>query len=47
MFQFMIDFINEHTIRPVIAKEFDFDEAKEAFEYLRNLSKVGKVVINC
>lgn len=43
----MVEFITDHDIHPVLAKTFEFNEAKEAFEYARNLSDVGKVVINC
>ena len=37
---------NTACIRPVIAKEFGFDDANKAFEALKNQSEVGKIVIN-
>jgi D-arabinose 1-dehydrogenase-like Zn-dependent alcohol dehydrogenase len=38
-------FVEEHNIKPAIAKEFDFENTVEAFEALQNLNAVGKVVI--
>lgn len=43
----MLRVITEHEIHPVIAKTFEFEEATEAFEYLKAQSAVGKVVIKC
>lgn len=45
MFEALVEFVEKHDIHPVIAKTFEFEEAKEAFEYTRTLSEVGKVVI--
>ena len=38
-------FAEQHNIKPVIAKEFDFDDAVKAFEALQDQSEVGKIVI--
>lgn len=37
--------IAAHKIRPVINKVFEFDEAKEAFEYYQAQKHIGNVVI--
>lgn len=44
----VVDFVKlveEHNVHPVIAKTFEFNEAPEAFECLRNQKDVGKIVI--
>lgn len=42
----MNEFMTRHTIRPVVdGKVFEFDQAKEAFEYLKEQRFFGKVVI--
>jgi D-arabinose 1-dehydrogenase-like Zn-dependent alcohol dehydrogenase len=38
-------FAEQHGIRPVIAKEFQFKDAIAAFEALQNQNEVGKIVI--
>lgn len=38
-------FAEQHSIRPVVAKEFNFDAAVEAFEALQNQTEVGKIAI--
>ncbi|KAJ8110092.1 hypothetical protein OPT61_g6976 [Boeremia exigua] len=38
-------FAEKHSIKPVIAKEFEFDDAIAAFEALQHQSAVGKIVI--
>lgn len=41
----MVTFLEKHDIHPAVARVFEFEEGKEAFEYMRHLSDVGKVVI--
>ena len=38
-------FTEQHRIKPIIAREFVFDNAVAAFEALQNQSEVGKIVI--
>jgi len=38
-------FLTEHEIRPVIDREFAFEEAGEAYDYLESGSHFGKVVV--
>ncbi|KAF1998578.1 alcohol dehydrogenase zinc-binding domain-containing protein [Amniculicola lignicola CBS 123094] len=38
-------FVEEHGIKPVIAREYDFDNAVEAFEALEKQNSMGKIVI--
>ncbi|KAJ4362900.1 hypothetical protein N0V83_010017 [Neocucurbitaria cava] len=38
-------FVEEHRIKPVIAKEFDFDGAVDAFNALERQDAVGKIVV--
>lgn len=38
-------FAEQHSIKPVVAKEFGFDAAVNAFEALRNQNQFGKIVI--
>lgn len=38
-------FMEKHQIHPPIAQTFKFEEADKAFEALRNLSGVGKIVV--
>jgi D-arabinose 1-dehydrogenase-like Zn-dependent alcohol dehydrogenase len=38
-------FMEEHDIKPVIAKEYGFEDAVEAFEGLQKQDAVGKIVI--
>jgi D-arabinose 1-dehydrogenase-like Zn-dependent alcohol dehydrogenase len=38
-------FVGEHCIRPQIARVFEFEQAQEAFDYLRSGSFLGKIVI--
>jgi NADPH:quinone reductase-like Zn-dependent oxidoreductase len=44
-FEAMNAFIDEHQIRPVIDRVFDFDDAPDAFEYMANGDFMGKIVI--
>lgn len=45
-FEAMNDFIHTHQIRPVVDPHiFEFDEAREAFQYLRQGQQFGNVVI--
>ena len=37
--------VDADKIHPIIAKTFEWSEAKEAFELLMNQSEVGKIVI--
>jgi len=44
-FESMNAFIDEHEIRPVIDRVFDFEDAPDAFEYMANGDFMGKIVI--
>jgi NADPH:quinone reductase-like Zn-dependent oxidoreductase len=44
-FETMNAFISEHQLRPHIDRVFEFEQAGEAFEYMRNGSFMGKIVI--
>ena len=41
----LVSFLEARSIRPVIAKTFEFDEAVEAFEALKKQKEVGKIII--
>lgn len=41
----LVRMIEEHGIHPVIARTFEWDEAKEALNMLLNQTVVGKIVI--
>ena len=45
MFEDMNNFINEHLIKPVVDKVFEFNETREALEYMESGSHFGKIVI--
>lgn len=38
--------MQEHKIKPVIAKTFEFDQTVEALEALKGQKEVGKIVVN-
>ena len=42
----MNNFLDYHKIEPLISKIFNFDEVKNAYDYLREKKHIGKVVIN-
>jgi NADPH:quinone reductase-like Zn-dependent oxidoreductase len=44
-FEAMNAFIDEHEIRPVVDRVFDFEDAPEAFEYMEKGDFMGKIVI--
>ena len=44
-FQNMLDFMTEHEIHPLIDREFTFDQAQEAYDFMNNGSYMGKIVI--
>lgn len=44
-FEAMNRFVGEHGIRPQIDRVFEFEQAQEAFDYLRSGSFLGKIVI--
>jgi len=44
-FEDMVRLIDGNALKPVVDKVFSFDEAKEAYEYLKSQKHVGKVVI--
>jgi NADPH:quinone reductase-like Zn-dependent oxidoreductase len=44
-FKDMNKFLEEHGIKPVIAKVFAFEDAKDAYRYVREETHMGKVVI--
>ncbi|KAL8654310.1 MAG: hypothetical protein Q9226_003485 [Calogaya cf. arnoldii] len=41
----LLEVFQEHEIHPTIAKEFEWKDAKEAFEYSMGWSGVGKIVV--
>ncbi len=45
-FEAMNRAITEHRLRPVIDREFGFDEAAAAYDYLRSGAAFGKVVVS-
>jgi NADPH:quinone reductase-like Zn-dependent oxidoreductase len=44
-FENMNAFMTEHQIRPVIDRVFPFEEAMAAYDYMKNGSFFGKIVI--
>lgn len=44
-FEEMVDFYSRHQIRPAVDRTFDFDQAKEALQFLYDGSHFGKVII--
>jgi NADPH:quinone reductase-like Zn-dependent oxidoreductase len=44
-FEAMNAFISEHEIRPLIDRVFEFEQAREAYDYMRDGGFVGKIVI--
>ena len=44
-FEDMNAFIVNHQMHPVVDKEFDFEQANEAFTYMRDSNHFGKIVI--
>lgn len=38
-------FAEQHAIKPVIAKEFAFEDAIQAFKALEDQTEVGKIVV--
>ncbi len=45
MFQRMNQYLSKHQIHPVIDKNFTFDQAEEAYDFLKAGSHFGKIVI--
>ncbi len=45
MFVELVSFIQQHAIEPIIDRVFEFDEAKQAYQYLASQGHLGKVVI--
>jgi NADPH:quinone reductase-like Zn-dependent oxidoreductase len=45
MFAGLLSFIQQHSIEPIIDRAFEFDEAKQAYQYLVSQQHLGKVVI--
>ena len=45
-FEAMNAFMEEHQVRPVVDRVFDFDEAQEAYDFMGNGSFMGKIVIS-
>lgn len=39
-------FMEKHQVHPPIAQTFEFEKADRAFEALRTMNGVGKIVIN-
>jgi NADPH:quinone reductase-like Zn-dependent oxidoreductase len=46
MFEAMNQTIQQHQIKPIIDRVFPFNEAREAYRYLKSAAHFGKVVIN-
>ncbi|MBD2683199.1 MULTISPECIES: NAD(P)-dependent alcohol dehydrogenase [Nostoc] len=46
MFEAMNQTIQHHQIKPIIDRIFPFDEAREAYRYLKSAAHFGKVVIS-
>ncbi|MFP3472350.1 zinc-binding dehydrogenase, partial [Micrococcus sp. SIMBA_144] len=44
-FHDMVAFINEHSIKPVMDKIYDFQEIKEAFTHLNSSHQFGKLAV--
>ena len=44
-FEAMNAFISEHEIRPLIDRVFEFEQARDAFDYMSNGNFIGKIVI--
>lgn len=44
-FQSMVDFVQQHTIRPVVDKAFPFEEGETAFRWMDDSRQFGKIVI--
>lgn len=44
-FNKMIDLCNEHQIKPILDKTFDFDNAVAAFDRMKNSSQFGKIIV--
>jgi NADPH:quinone reductase-like Zn-dependent oxidoreductase len=45
-FESLVRFLNTTKIRPVIDRVFNFEEAREAYEYMQSGAHFGKVVIS-
>lgn len=45
-FQEMIAFMSEHRVRPELDRTFAFEQAIEAFKYLKSGQHVGKIIVN-
>jgi D-arabinose 1-dehydrogenase-like Zn-dependent alcohol dehydrogenase len=44
-FEAMLEFMTKHELRPIIDREFSFDQAQEAYDFMENGSYMGKIVI--
>jgi zinc-binding alcohol dehydrogenase/oxidoreductase len=44
-FRSMVDFVNQHQIRPVVDKVFPFEESPAAFQWMDDARQFGKIVI--
>ena len=47
MFEAMNRAIVAHRIRPVVDREFGFDESREAMHYMESGAHFGKIVVSC
>lgn len=45
MFEKMLEMVAEHDIHPTVGKVFEFEEADQAVQLLRNFNGVGKLVV--
>jgi len=44
-FEAMNAFISQHQVRPPIDRVFDFEQAPQAYEYMRSADFIGKIVV--
>ena len=44
-FEAMNAFIREHEVRPLIDRVFEFEQARDAFDYMESGDFIGKIVI--
>ena len=45
MLEDLVDFVSRSGLKPIVAREFDFDQAEAAYDYLEEGRAFGKVVI--
>ncbi len=45
MIEELVRLVEIHDLHPVIAKSFEWKDAKQAFELMLNQTEIGKIVI--